>query len=76
MHKYMINIMAEIPYPWSRTYFEQATNEGTAISRALRRYRKDAKERNGRTKQIKGATVRFWRQSESAVKDKEGSNGD
>ncbi|MCD7896392.1 MAG: hypothetical protein LUG50_06910 [Planctomycetaceae bacterium] len=59
MNKYIVEITADIPYPWPRSYREEATNEGAAISRALRQYRADVRNRTGRGKQIKSASVKF-----------------
>lgn len=52
MNTYLVEVTADIPYPWPKTYRQQATNEGTAVSRALKAYRKDVRDRAGRTKKI------------------------
>jgi len=59
MNKYLVDVTADIPYPWSKQYEEHATNEGAAISRALKRYRKDVRNRSGRGKQITAASVKY-----------------
>ena len=59
MNKYIVDVTADIPYPWAKKYEENATNEGAAISRALRRYRTDVRNRCGRARKITAASVTY-----------------
>lgn len=72
MNKYIVDVTADIPYPWPKSYEEHATSEGAAISRALRRYRKDVRNRTGRAKQITAASVKYRR---CGKVEKEADNG-
>ena len=61
MKKYRVSITAEIPYPWTREYNEEASNEGAAVSRALRRYRSDVRETRGKAKRITDFDLKITR---------------
>ncbi len=63
MNTYLVEVSAEIPYPWPRTYREEAANEGTAISRALKAYRVDVRNRSGHSKKMTKFTCRLERLS-------------
>lgn len=61
MKKYQISITAEIPYPWTKEYSEVASNEGAAVSRALKRYRSDVRETRGKAKRIADFNLKITR---------------
>ena len=52
MFVYLVEVSADIPYPWPKRYRQEATNEGAAVSRALKEYRKDVRNRAGKAKRI------------------------
>lgn len=52
MNVYLVDVAAEIPYRWAKQYRQEATSEGVAVSRALKAYRKDVRNRNGQSKKI------------------------
>lgn len=52
MTVYSVEVTANIPYPWPKRYRQEATSAGAAVSRALKAYRRDVRERNGRGKRI------------------------
>ena len=52
MNVYTVQVSADIPYPWPKTYRQEAANEGAAVSRALKSYRVDVRNRSGRAKKI------------------------
>jgi hypothetical protein len=52
MKSWRVEITAEIPYPWMRSFAYEATNPGTAVSRALRDYRKAVKAKLGKSKKM------------------------
>ena len=66
MNVYLVEVTADIPYPWPRRYLAKATNEGTAISRALKGYRKEVRERAGRAKRITEFSLKVRRERCSA----------
>ena len=70
MNVYVVDVTADIPYPWPRRYRQEATNEGVAIARALKGYRKDVRERAGRAKRI--AAFSIWVRRERRCADEEG----
>lgn len=74
MNKYIVDVTADIPYPWPKKYEEKATNEGAAISRALRRYRTDVRNRCGRAKKITAASVKY-RNCGRVFEGEESNNG-
>lgn len=61
MKNYRISITAGIPYPWTKEYTEQASNEGAAVSRALKQYRRDIREHRGKAKRIEGFDLKIAR---------------
>lgn len=69
MNVYSIQVTADIPYPWPKTYRQEATSEGTAISRALKAYRKDVRDRAGRAKKISEFSLKVRRCREEATSD-------
>ncbi|MDR1744227.1 MAG: hypothetical protein LBS30_00560 [Planctomycetota bacterium] len=52
MHTYLIEVTADIPYPWPKTYRQEAANEGAAVSRALKAYRIDVRNRSGHSRKM------------------------
>lgn len=54
---YLVEVSANIPYPWPKKYRQEATSEGAAVSRALKTYRKDVRARNGRGKRIEAFDI-------------------
>ena len=66
MNVYLVEVTADIPYPWPRRYLQKATNEGAAISRALKGYRKEVRERAGRAKRITEFSLKVRRERCSA----------
>ncbi len=61
MNIYLVKVTADIPYPWPKEYAQEATNEGTAIARALKAYRVDVRKRSGRSKKIDQFSIRVSR---------------
>lgn len=61
MNVYLISITADIPYPWGKHYFEKASGEGPAVSRGLKRFRQDLRERFGRAKQLREFEIKVQR---------------
>lgn len=52
MTVYQVDITAEIPYPWSKTYHMEASSESAALSRAMKQYRQDVRNYLGRAKRL------------------------
>ena len=59
---YFVEVSADIPHPWPKVYRQEATSEGAAVSRALKAYRKDVRDRNGKTKKIAEFSLRVRRE--------------
>lgn len=59
---YFVEVSADIPYPWPKVYRQEATSEGAAVSRALKAYRKDVRDRNGKAKKIVEFSLRVRRE--------------
>ena len=66
MTVYSVEVTANIPYPWPKRYRQEATNEGAAVSRALKEYRKDVRARGGRGKRIEVFDITVRRERRSA----------
>lgn len=56
MKNYLIKVSAHLPYPIEKEYREEASNIGTSVNRAIKKYRKEA---NG--KRIKELTIKAIR---------------
>ena len=52
MKRWLVTITAEIPYPWKQSYSIERSGAGTAVSDAIKLYRKDIKEQKGKSKKI------------------------
>ncbi len=69
MNLYLVEVSADIPYPWPKMYREAATNEGAAVSRALKAYRVDVRNRSGHSKKMTKFDLRVSRLSTTAEKE-------
>ena len=59
---YFVSVSSYIPYQVSKDYTVQASNFGTAMSRAIPKYRLYLKERNGgKPKKLNEITVKVKR---------------
>lgn len=52
MKMFAVNVTAYIPYPITREYTETATGMPTAVARAIRKYRADARVKRKRIDQM------------------------
>ena len=43
MKNYLVTVESLVPYPVMKNYQEEATNFGPAVSRAIKKYRKEMK---------------------------------
>lgn len=74
MYVYLVEVTADIPYPWTKSYPQEATTPGTAISRSLSQYRQDVRAQRGKAKRINDFTIKVSRQR-AVVADREGEGG-
>ena len=73
MNIYMVNVSVDIPHPWPRAYRQEATSEGAAVSRTLKAYHQDVRNRNGKAKKINEFTLKVLK-SGTVVNEEEVSN--
>jgi len=52
MKRWTVSVTADIPYPWEKTFVVERSGPGTAVSDAIRLYRKVLREEKGKAKKI------------------------
>lgn len=74
MAVYVVDVTADIPYPWCRKYQQDVSSESVAVSRALKEYRRDVRNRNGQAKKITEFSIKVKR-LRSTMKKEEHNDG-
>lgn len=52
MKGWLVEVSADIPYPWSRTFRVERSSAGAAASEAIKKYRKALREEKGKSKKL------------------------
>jgi len=64
MKGWLVEVSADIPYPWSRTFRISRSSAGAAASEAVKRYRKALREEKGKSKKLDDLRLHIMRSDE------------